>query len=97
MINNNRIPFYAVDYRYQDGASTFDIFQKLEEAEAFANTFTDHEKCIPTRIWQGDFDAGMVYQESNGAWNYDEYADMVTNEKTIRILNKVLPDNYIIY
>lgn len=96
MNNVNRKLFFAVDYRYADGATTFDIFTTLEKAETYVHTFNDPSNVIPTRIWCGDFDTEMVYQEPDGDWNYDEFANMVTNEKTIRILNEQFPVHYML-
>ncbi len=95
-MDTERIRLFAVDYRYADGAATFEIFDTLPKAESFIRSFDNPQVCIPVRLWQGDFDTDMVYQESNGEWNYEEFAGMVANEQTIRVMNEKLPEHYVL-
>ena len=89
--------FFAVEYRYADGSTTFDIFPTLQQADAYVLTFTNPNNCLPELIWEADFDMDMVYQEKDGSWNYDEYSGLVANKHEIRKITTKFPKHYIIY
>lgn len=84
-MDNSRTHFFAVEYLYEDGRQTFEIFPNLEDAQNFIQDVSEYS--TPMELWEGDFDNEMVYQEEDGSWNYEEFAGMVENRKTIKTLN----------
>lgn len=86
-MDKSRTHFFAVEYLYEDGRQTFEIFPNLEDAQKFIQDVSEYS--TPLVLWEGDFDNEMIYQEEDGSWNYEEFADMVVNQKTIKILNNI--------
>lgn len=75
---------YGIEYEYNDGRTTFDIFEKYEEAENFAkNLYIKTNYIFPTRIFKAKFNTEYLYKENN-YWNYEDYSDLIIEEKDIK-------------
>lgn len=91
---NNAKLMFAVEHCYDDGASTYEIFETLNEAEVFCETKNNWSKVNqPLFIFKANFNIEHLYKE-DGGWNYDDFSNTILNDYVkIKIYNteKSLP------
>ena len=68
---------YGIEYRTNEDCSTYEIFEKYEDALSFANS---NENAL--YMFKADFNEKFIYKEAN-YWNYDENSELYSNLKMI--------------
>lgn len=68
---------YGVEYKTELDCSTYEIFEKYEDALAFANS---NENSL--YMFKAYFNEKFIYKENN-YWNYEDNSELYTNLKMI--------------
>lgn len=76
---------YAVEYKTFEG-TTYEIFPTMSEALKF---YSDPNTDSPFRIFVAEFNEDRIFQEEDGLWNYDDYADTYRNARELAYTDKV--------
>jgi len=82
---------YGVEHYYaEDDASTYEIFETLEQAEEFCiNDKNWNKNHFPLFIFKADFNTNCIYKEEDGEWNYEDYADTIIRYHSfIKVINE---------
>lgn len=68
---------YGIEYRTSEDCSTYEIFEKYEDALSFANS---NENSL--YMFKADFNEKFIYKEDN-YWNYNDNSELYSNLKMI--------------
>ena len=88
--NHNRKEMYGVEHCYNDGSSTYEIFETLSDAKSFCqNEESWSEDNKPLFIFKADFNSELIYLEDGSSrWNYDDFnMTILGNFKNVKVFN----------
>lgn len=75
---------YGVEHQYQfDETSTFEIFETLDEANSFLSENLWDKNHKPLFIFKADFNKDLIFKESDGKWNYEDYNNLILGKYQI--------------
>jgi hypothetical protein len=79
---------FGVEHCYSDGASTYDIFETLDDANTFCKNVDNWNNAhYPLFIFKADFNVDLIFKDDNN-WNYDDFKGVILgNFKKIKIYN----------
>lgn len=91
----NKKEMFGVEHCYNDGSSTYEIFETLNESKTFCENVENWSDVNqPLFIFKADFNVNLIFRENN-SWNYDDFGDTILgNFKKVRTYNtkKSLPN-----
>lgn len=71
---------FGVEHCYDDGASTYEIFETFSKAEMFCETKENWNKVNqPLFIFKANFNTEHIYKENDG-WNYDDFSNTILDD-----------------
>lgn len=69
---------YGVEHQYHfDEVSSFEIFETLDEANSFLSENFWDKNHKPLFIFKADFNKDLIFKESDGKWNYEDYSNLI--------------------